>query len=140
MTWTYTNAPADFPRDELRFLIGDTDEDDQQLSDEEIAYLLSNSASTKLAAIASAQILQSKYARLTSKSVGGLSISYGERQAHYKAMETRFRSELGLLVAPFAGGISKSSKTLLESDTDFNDTLVKLGMHDYPGTGYTNST
>ena len=39
MTWTYGGDPASNARDAIRFLIGDTDTNDQLLNDEEIAWV-----------------------------------------------------------------------------------------------------
>ena len=40
MSWTYSGNPADSKLDEYRFLIGDTNEDEPILQDEEIQYII----------------------------------------------------------------------------------------------------
>ena len=40
MTWTYSGNPSSTERDAVRFLVGDTDTNDQLLSNEEIDYLV----------------------------------------------------------------------------------------------------
>ena len=40
MSWTYSGNPADSPIDECRFLIGDTNEDEPIMQDEEIQYII----------------------------------------------------------------------------------------------------
>lgn len=40
MSWSYSGNPADSERDECRFLIGDTIEDEPIMQDEEIDYLI----------------------------------------------------------------------------------------------------
>lgn len=85
MTWTYTGDPSDSPKDTVRFLIADTDTSDQLLSDEEIAYVLSEAGgSVYQAAHDAAYSVASKFSRMaTSKSAGDLSISYSDRAAAF---------------------------------------------------------
>ena len=40
MSWTYSGNPADSKLDEYRFLIGDTNEDEPIMQDEEIQYII----------------------------------------------------------------------------------------------------
>lgn len=81
MTWTYGGDPTASARDEVRFLIGDTDTTDQLLSDEEIAYCISKAGDSPYqAAHDAAYAVASKFSRMaTSKSVGDLSLSYADR-------------------------------------------------------------
>ena len=44
MTWTYSGDPSTTSRDAVRYRSGLTDKDDQLVSDEEIAYVLAESA------------------------------------------------------------------------------------------------
>ena len=50
MTWSYNNSPATVKRDEVRFLVGDTDHDSQMVTDEEITYAINTEGSAHLAA------------------------------------------------------------------------------------------
>lgn len=89
MTWTYSGDPSASALDELRFLIGDTDEDNQRITDEELTYLLGVHAdqgasySNYLAASAACRALAAKYASLRDKTVGSLSISYSQTYQHF---------------------------------------------------------
>ena len=49
MTWTYSGDPATNARDSIRFLVGDTDTNDQLVSDEEIAWTNSQVTGTDTA-------------------------------------------------------------------------------------------
>lgn len=121
MSWNYSGDPASSNLDAVRFLIGDTVSTDQQVSDEEITWLLSTSSSdVSQAAILAIESLIARYARYpASKTVGDLSISYGDRIKSYRELLTRIRSGLSLdLAEPFAGGISISDKESRESNTD----------------------
>ena len=134
MTWAYSGDPSVSTKDEVRFLIGDTDTTDQQISDEEITYAIANAGSTKLAAAIVARAIAAKYARFVSKSVGDLSIQYAQRQQHYHDLADILQAEGNLVsVAPYAGGISVADKTAQESDTDRVLPSFTKGMHDGDG-------
>lgn len=99
MAWTYSGNPASSSRDEIRFLIGDTDSTSQQLSDEEIDYLATTNPDRgalypNLAAASSAAgALAARYAKLIDKTVGSLSLSYSQKFDHYTALATRLATE-----------------------------------------------
>ena len=40
MTWSYSGDPANSTNDSIRFLIGDTDTNDRLITNEEIAYIV----------------------------------------------------------------------------------------------------
>jgi hypothetical protein len=137
MTWTYSGRPGDTDRDTVRFLIHDTDGDDPKLSDEEIAWLLSTEGGPRSAAIAACSQLATRYASLvTSKSVGGMSISYANRATEYRQLAKELRARAALNIAAYAGGISKADKEAVASDDDYG-TYFSVGMHDNAGTGET---
>ena len=90
MTWTYSGNPATSTRDEVRFLIQDTDTNDQQLQNEEIDYLIAAYGDPYGAAVAACSALLGRLASLSSESkkVGDLSLTrvYGMAVAKYEAM------------------------------------------------------
>jgi hypothetical protein len=91
MTWTYTGDPSVSDRDKVRFLIGDTDTTDQLINDEEIAWALDLTGDDIYQSAHDLCItLGAKFARLaTSKSVGGLSLSYSDRSSAFYAQADR---------------------------------------------------
>ena len=90
MAWTYTGDPNVSNRDKIRFLIGDTDTNDQLVNDEEIAWALSEAGSIYQAAHDLCTVIGSKFARMaTSKSVGDLSLSYADRAEAYHRLASR---------------------------------------------------
>jgi len=100
MAFTYSEAVAGVyadPKDEVRFLLMDTVQQERSLSDEEINYLLEFfDGSIYLAASQGALHLAIAYAQLsavTSKSVGDLSISlsYQNTSAEYKSLAAKLR-------------------------------------------------
>lgn len=90
MTWSYSGDPSDSDKDTVRFLIGDTDTDDQLLSDEEITFTLTEAGSVYQAAHDCAYAIASSFARAaSSKSVGDMSISYTDRANAFYALADR---------------------------------------------------
>lgn len=63
MSWTYDEAALELPLNMVRFKTGDTDTNDQQLSDEAITSLLALHDNTKAAAVAAAKAIGAKYRR-----------------------------------------------------------------------------
>lgn len=142
MSWSYSGNPASSTLDKVRWLVGDTDTTDQQLSDEEIAAALVDAGDNPyVAAIICTEALISKYSRLVTKSVGDLSISYGDIVKNYRSLlgDIRRRSTLQLCT-PYAGGISVADKEVDEGDSDVVQPFFKRGMHDDTGTDTDSAT
>jgi len=116
MAFNYSGDPTSSTRDEVRFLIGDTDSTDAQLQDLEVDYLLTKYTTAAKAALAACLALASKYARLCDKAVGDLRISYSQRQKHYLDLARELRARVA--VRPYAGGLSASEKESVNDDTD----------------------
>lgn len=97
MTWTYSGNPGASLLDEVRFLIQDTDTDDQFLSNEEIEYLLDGYGDPYSAAIAAVVSLIGKAARSQeeSKKVADLSLTRkaGARLAQWEALKRHLEAE-----------------------------------------------
>lgn len=139
MTWTYTGDPASSSKDEVRFLVGDTDKDDQHVQDEEINYALGVEASTMKAAVRVARAIAAHFARDVEKAVGDLKIKASERYKNYLEIMKALEEEAvvsGLPgAAPFAGGISIAQKETQESDSDRVKPSFSKGMMDNPQSG-----
>ena len=132
MSWSYSGDPGASDLDEVRFLIGDTDTDDQQLSDEEIAYLLTSTGSVTAAALGAARSLWAKYSRLVDQKTGDIDIKYSQRKDAYAALIRQL--QLGMLPVPYAGGISEDDKQVDEADSDVVQPAFTRGMMEYDGT------
>lgn len=159
MSWTYNGAPFADPQtrqsliDSVRFLVGDTNVNDQQLQDTEITGLLAlNSSDPRTqasfpiasvtyspyqAAIAACLTLSAQYSRAAgSKSTGDLSISKGNIAQAYAALAKQLRAQAIRYDSPvpYAGGISKGD---METDADDDDMVqpeFSIGMDDNPDT------
>lgn len=140
MSWSYDEALTQY-RDQVRFLIGDTNEDDQQISDEEIDWTLDQQSNPYSAAALACRGLHSKYARKATKTVGDLSIQWAEIANNYRDL----RKELEILATrhegvpvPYAGGISKTDKDIEESDEDRVEPYFVTNQHSWAGTPVSN--
>lgn len=112
--WTYSGDPTDSAKDEVRFLIGDTDSSTQLISDEEINYLVGIhpavvGSANYLAAAAAARAVAGKYTGAVSKQVGSLRINLAERASQYaelaKSLEEAATTGVGQIIgAPILGG------------------------------------
>lgn len=135
MTWSYSGNPASSTKDAVRFLIGDTDTNDQQVSDEEIAYLLGlTSDDPNAAAVRAARALASKYAKYPSaKTVGDLSITYGERAKVFTDLAASLAEQAVLTAPPYLGGILVAEKEGRAADTSLEQPAFKRGAMDNVG-------
>jgi hypothetical protein len=133
-TWTYGGDPAANNRDAVRFLLRDTVESQAKISDEEIAWLLSeNGNNVYAAAIAGADNVASSFSsQARTKTVGALSITYEASAVEYRqlAKDLRLRRIRAGGIAPYSGGISIIDKEAQESDTDWDKPFFSRGMDD----------
>lgn len=136
MTWTYTD-PSASPRDETRFLVGDTDVDHQQLQDEEVDYALGRFSQPTLAAALLLRTLATHYSRKVSMSVGDVSRSLSDLSKQYsdRAKELDpFGVTIGpsRLALPVFGGISREERRKIHHDTDAIQPNFTIGLNDNP--------
>lgn len=133
MTWTYSGDPSASELDELRFLLGDTDTTDQQLSDEEILYLLQEHGdSVVTSAMAACRRLIAKYSRCIDIKTGDIDLKYSQRVSHLNLLMQTLRE--GLRPVPYAGGISKADIEAVQDDDDRQAPNFAIGMMDNPAT------
>lgn len=97
MTWTYSGNPGSSLLDEVRFLIQDTDTNEQLLSNEELEYLIGLYGDPYSAAVAAvvALIGQASRSAAESKTVGDLSLSrqLGQRLQQWEALKRHLEGE-----------------------------------------------
>lgn len=133
MSWTYTAKPGVVALDTVRLLIGDTDECDQVLQDEEILYYINEYQCPRTAAIESALAIAAKYSRLVDESVGQVRVSFSQRADHFYKLADRIKERQSIFGGiPIAGGLSISEKNTIESNHDrFRPGFTK-DLHDNP--------
>ena len=136
--WTYTGNLATSNKDVVRFLCGDVDDGDPQVSDEEIAFALTDEGNVYAAAAVICEHLSARWAREASRSINagaGLStsINLSERSKAYaqKAKDLRVRASTSAGMV-YAGGISQSDKEANQDDTNLVPPAFFKGMFDNP--------
>lgn len=120
MSWTYTGDPTSSAKDSVRFLIGDTDQHDPLLDDQEILYMLGQYNNAPLnAAIRCCEQIAAKFSRRVNESVGQVRMDFAQASKAYRDMAMDLRRRMAIEgVKPFAGGISKSQKVSENQDKD----------------------
>lgn len=93
MTWSYSGDPSTSNKDMVRFLIGDTDTNDQLVSDEEIAAILAVTANIKRAAARILRSLAAKFARDVDIAGEGLRESGSQRAQAFRDMADELDEE-----------------------------------------------
>ncbi len=128
MSWSYdptdlNTTTASGRLNTVRFLVGDTDTNDQKVQDEEIVFSLSQTNDdVNAAASYVSRTLASKYAsKVTIELDGQLKAQYSDLYKHYQSLADKldyqakkFGAQLGIL----AGGISKTRVGVVRDNTD----------------------
>lgn len=130
MAWTYDDSLAT-EKDQVRFLIGDTDENEQLASDGEIAWALTNNPVYAAAAII-AESIAAVFARKADFTSGDESVKCSQVAENYakKAAELRKRSVRSASVSPYMGGKSIAEKEAQSDNSDLVQPYFKKGMFD----------
>lgn len=120
MTWLYSGNPGYSAKDQVRFLIGDTDSTDPLLQDAEITWVLSQYNNAPMnAAIRCCEAIIAKFSRLANEAVGQVRIDFSQKAQAYTKMLTMLKTRLATEDAsPYAGGISVSDKQAQTQNTD----------------------
>jgi hypothetical protein len=132
MAWTYSGDPAASARDEVRFLVGDTDTNDQLLQDAEIAYTLSKYPNPLMAAVRSCMALAAKFSRQADASAGPLSESSSQKAKAFFTLAGELRAQAGRLAKPVFGGVVQSENETLDQDTNAVQPSFRVGGFDHP--------
>lgn len=131
----YTDDPQNIPADQLRFYIGDTDNQALDLTDAQVAFLLDTEGSPVRGAARAAEILSAKYTKAADeKRVGPLLLrSYVSTADAYSKLAKRLWSRAATGSAtPFAGGISITDKVSRIEDPERVHPSFTRRMMAYP--------
>lgn len=141
MSWSYNPAQlATSPLYQVRLLVGDTDTNDQLVSDEEINWYVSQQTSVKLAAADVCEAIAAKFARWTDASVDGVSESASQKSERYSARAKELKQDAYSLALPVFGGITVAQQQQADQDTDKVQPSFKIGMNDNPETNNERTT
>jgi hypothetical protein len=93
MNWTYTNNPGESSKDALRLAVGDTNQEDPRLSDEEVEHFLSlYPDKVNLAAADAAEAIAARYSSMAVSYVGDLDNSPHLKAEYYLKLARQLRS------------------------------------------------
>lgn len=134
-TWTYSGSPATSTLDQVRFLITDTDERYQKISDEEILWTIQSVGNYySAAAICCRLIAVDRDA--TTVTVGDMSESRGLTAGELMTLADNYERRaalVGSVAVPFAGGVSVARKRENATDADRMPTRATLDEFSYRG-------
>lgn len=126
----------------VRFLVGNTSSGDPVvISNEEILFTVAQTGNMYCAAVMVAEAMLQQYGSksagsVQSRTVGNLSISYGDRVASLQLLLPNLRRQCALRsVRPIAGGLTVASRTERLADTSLTPSLFAVGMDDNPAAG-----
>lgn len=120
MAWTYSGNPSDSDLDTVRWLVGDTDDTNQIVQDEEIEHELAEQKNVYAAASTVCEAIAAKFAGDVDFDYGHIAENASQAREAYEARAERLRTIASSLMAPgfrFTGNPD-------------GDTLFTLGMHD----------
>ena len=135
---SYSGNPLTSPKDEVRFLTGDTGWNGVpwQLADAEIEYqlviqypppALIPPTGNYLPAAYCADAIAARYKNLVDKSVGDLKISYSGLLKQFQEIAARLRSRAAIKMVPvYSGGIYASDKLSKELNTSLTKPAVVI--------------
>lgn len=127
MTWTFDDSDISTDLAKIRVDIGDTNTNDQGLSDEIIESFLSRYALAG-ATLRSAQALYAKWVRDVDRSNLGMSVSRSQKLQHLLDVIKDLKARTSQRAIPFVGGASESAKESLAEDSDLVDASIKRGQ------------
>jgi hypothetical protein len=135
--WSYSGNPNDSEKDAVRFLIGDTNSKDKQITDCEIEYYLQQEGSVLEAAICCVQGLIALYARDFDNELKTMS---AQVTANYremlKSLKQKRTNNIDLI---YAGGLTCSDKNIDRKNPDMVQPMFTrhTGDNFRDGTDYT---
>lgn len=107
---SYTGDPVNSATDRIRLIIGDTDVDEEGLTDEVIQYVLDKNTKETTSAIECLKFLVAQYANRVTEKVGGLFVKESEKFEQYNKLLNLYTKDPSTALVAFsayAGGISK---------------------------------
>lgn len=135
MSWTYSGRPEDNNVDAVRWHVGDTDSTQPLATNEEIEYALTQNPTVQKAAAIVCRAIAARFSTKASFSVGTVSKSCSDVSKAFSDRAKELDSDPNGIVAfvlPSFGGLKKSEKEVLDSDTDAVQPAFRKGMSDNP--------
>lgn len=117
-------------KDQVRFLLHDTDSASPFLDDGEILWALKTEANVYMAAALCADALKSRSRGVTTKTVGSLTLSYGASE--WKAIADSLRLRGSTHMTPTAGGVELADRETAREDTTLIQPSFRSDMQQDP--------
>jgi hypothetical protein len=137
MSWTYSGDPQKSTKDAVRFLVGDTNSDEQLATDEEILFALSTGGDNMwVAASFIADALATKFATMAdSEEIGPIKVQYTNRVQQYtlKAKALAAKTYQFAQINVYGGGIDIQDKVTQAQDETLTGSNIRIGMNDFVG-------
>lgn len=118
----------------MRFLVGDTDTNDQKAQDEEIDWVLTIEADIFSSAARVCEALAAKYAATVDKAVGDLKLTASQKHEQYKALAAELRKRGANYMMPTIGGLKKADRDATADNDDLIAPFFTRRMHQNPQT------
>jgi hypothetical protein len=132
VTWTWDETDISTDLAKVRVRIGDTNTNDELLSDEVIDSFLDVRSDVVLAAIDCCRAIIAKLSRDVDRSNLGMSASRSQKVQHYRDLlaELQKQAAESSSGAPRIGGISKTAKDDVDGDSDRVAPAFRRGQFD----------
>jgi hypothetical protein len=143
VTFTYSSTSISTDLAKVRLRVGDvveyTNEPLRNLTDEEIAYVLTIHTDLDDAAVRCLELLIAKLRQYVTWNQSGSSSNAGDQLDHAERTLKllKGRALRGGEMTCYTGGISNSRNETTDEDTDYVQPFAKVGMDDNPGAATT---
>lgn len=124
MSWSYSGDPASSELDFVRYKIGDTDTNDQQITNEEIEYEIAQADTPLKAAYQCARTILKSLSRRADKKIGPASIKNSQLMGMYKEIIQDIKTEL------------EDAAQALPSMEEPHEAIFDIGLMDNKGVDY----
>ena len=132
MTFTYSttsSTPTNTSR--IRVRLGDTNSSKPIFTDEEITAALADFASVTASAYYLCKAAIAKLARDVDRSAAGINSSRSQQITHLERVCADLEREMITGAVGFVGGTSIAEEETLETETDFKQPSIQIGMDDH---------
>lgn len=131
MTWSYDPSKlATSDKDRMRLTLGDTDENDQLLQNEEIQYFLDSTGDFDRAAAKCCEAIAMKFKKEANTKVGPMTLELAKRAELWEEKAQDFLTRARAVAVPSVGGLSQAEKDDALANTDRTGPYFRTGMHD----------
>lgn len=130
--FSYSGDPDTSLKDQVRFLIGDTEVDDMILTDAEIEWTINRRGRTTniyYAASDAADLAGHKYSRIINRQTGTLTLSLSSNNIFHERAKTLRQLAADVSMGPVVA--NNALQSLISANGGRRRPLFWLGMHDY---------